>query len=186
MQCSHYLYDILLKEKKVIYFCKFTFNPKIIFLFRLPIPWTLSSRMSANHYRSAGAACAGNQNWSTRSRASQRWDPWGWGCSGAAGPQTGCKLDGSSAADKGSQAWEGEQKRSLQQSGKRCSPGCSPVCCEGLRCQREVFCRAAREEDARSVTPLLLLSHADGWHPPWQRQPRAWCCAALDNLSAVW
>lgn len=31
MQHSQYLYDILLKEKKVIYLGKFTFNPKIIF-----------------------------------------------------------------------------------------------------------------------------------------------------------
>lgn len=38
---------------------------------------------------------------------------------------------------------------------------------QALRYQREVFCQAAREEDARSVcalpvTSLLLLSHADG------------------------
>lgn len=31
MQHSQYLYDVLLKEKKVIYLCKFTFNPKINF-----------------------------------------------------------------------------------------------------------------------------------------------------------
>lgn len=118
MQCGQYLYDILLQEKKVIYFCKFTFNPKIIFLFSIPRLWTLFLCVSANHYHSAGAACAGNRHWFIRYTVSQ--------CSGhwicQAGfpavcqdPKLSCKLVGNSVAEKRSQAWESKQKRSLQQ-----------------------------------------------------------------------
>lgn len=48
---------------------------------------------------------------------------------------------------------------------------------------------------ALPVTSLLLLSLAGGWHPPWQRQPRVWCCAVhqrqlvscvIVRLSCLW
>lgn len=74
--------------------------------------------MSVNHYHSAGAVCAGNRNWFTRSRASPCPGHWISQCVSPAvcqDPKLGCRLDGNSVAEKRSEAWESKQKRSVQQ-----------------------------------------------------------------------
>lgn len=124
MQCSENLYDILLKAKKVIYFCKFTFNPKLyiyifllfVCLFRLQRLWTLISCMFANHYHGAGIACAGV---ATDSPGMECHSAQAIGCCSSlhqAGswavcwdPELGYKLDGNSIAEKEPQVWEQEK-----------------------------------------------------------------------------
>lgn len=164
MQRSQYLYDTLLKEKKVIYFCKFTFNPKIIFLFRLPILWTLFSCMSANHYHNAGAVCAGNRNWFSRYRASQCSSGWIHQAGSPAAcqdPKLACKLDGSSVAEKRSQAWKSKRKEksSAEKDGKYCSPGRSPAMLPRLCIANRRFSAGLQ---GRRMGGLCVLSL---WHP---------------------
>lgn len=98
-------------------------------------------------------------------------------------PKWGCRLDGNSVAEKRSEAWESRQKGSVQQRKMKTlfpwtqweQPAMLPRLCIANR--RFSTRLPGRRMWGLPVTSLLLLSLAGGWHPPWQRQPRVWCCA---------
>lgn len=129
MQRSQNPYDVFLKAKKVIYFCKFTFNRKIFFVFRLHRLWTLFSCLPANHYHGTGVVCAGNDAPGTEQSLTVL-QPLG-----AALPsiRLGLKLGSKTGLQAG---WrlssqnrvmgvreQAEEKSSAEKDGKYCSPG---------------------------------------------------------------
>lgn len=196
MQRSQNLYDVFLKAKKVIYFCKFTFNHKIFFLFRLHRLWTLFSCLSANHYHSTGAVWAGNRSWRTRYRASRCSGHWTLHFPPSSWVSSWDPSWMETQLWKQSRAWESKQKRSLQlrkmeNTAPRDTTGAAQLCfvdlvlptggflpgCKGGG--REVCVCSACDTPVITVTCRRLmpaLSEAAQGHVR--------CCA--DNLSGVW
>lgn len=106
MQHSQYLYDILLKEKKVIYLRKFTFNPKIIFcLVKLgcePCPHVCLQMITTvleQCVQERGSDSPGPEHHSAQAIESLSVSP-----AVCQDPKWGCRLDGNSVAEKRSEA----------------------------------------------------------------------------------